>query len=168
MRKAVQTLENISEWSGKVACWLCLALVLLLTYEAFMRYVLERPTIFTYEPSMMLGVSICVLGLAYTHLHQGHVRVDVFWRLLSPRGRALADIIGFLIFFLPVVGIMIWVSGAWAKWSIENHEKMAESYLYPPAWPVRVVMVIGFFMFILQAVAQFIRDIYLAKGEEKL
>lgn len=165
MRKTVQILEATSEWSGRVACWLCLALVLLLTFEVFMRYVLESPTIFSYEISMMIGVSIASLGLAYTHLHHGHVRVDVFWRLLSQRGKAISDIIGFLIFFLPVIGALIWISADWAKWSIETKEIMTKSYLYPPAWPVRIVMLIGFSLFLPQGIAQLIRDIQTAKGK---
>lgn len=168
MRKTVRILETISDWSGRVACWFCLALVLLLTYEVFMRYVLDSPTIFSYEISTMIGVSICALGLAYTHRHHGHVRVDVFWRLLSRRGKALADIIGFLLFFLPVVIVMVWISGDWAVWSITTGEIMTKTYLYPPAWPVRAVMVIGFFMFIPQGVAQFIRDVYLVKRNETI
>ena len=133
-----------------------------------MRYVLNSPTIFSYEISTMIGVTICAMGLAYTHLHHGHVRVDVFWRLLSPRGKALSDIIGFLLFFLPAVLVIVWVSVEWAQWSIETGEIMTKTYLYPPAWPVRAVMLIGFSMFIPQGVAQLIRDIHFVRRNETL
>lgn len=168
MRKTVQVIESFSEWSGKVACWFCLALVLLLTYEVFMRYVLNSPTIFSYEISTMIGVTICAMGLAYTHLHHGHVRVDVFWRLLPPRGKAIADIVGFLLFFLPAILVIVWVSAEWTQWSIKTSEIMTKTYLYPPAWPVRAVMLIGFFMFIPQGVAQLIRDIHFVRRNETL
>lgn len=168
MRKTVRILDSISEWQGRVACWFCIFLVLLLAFEVFMRYGLSRPTTFSYEISMMLGVTICTLGLAYTHLRRGHVRVDVFWRLLSRRGKAIADIVGFLIFFLPVVGVVVWISGEWAKWSFETHEIMTKSYLYPPAWPIRAVMVIGFFMFVPQGVAHFLRDMHFVRRNEEL
>ena len=164
-RKIIPVLEAISEWSGRIACWFCLALVGLLTFEVFMRYILDSPTIYSYEISMMIGVTIATLGLAYTHLHHGHVRVDVFWRLLSQRGKAISDIVGFFIFFLPVVGALIWVSADWAIWSIEMKEIMTKSYLYPPAWPVRLVMLVGLSLFLPQGVAQLIRDIQTAKGK---
>ncbi len=133
-----------------------------------MRYVLNSPTIFSYEISTMIGVTICALGLAYTHLHHGHVRVDVFWRLLSPRGKAIADIVGFLLFFLPAVLVIVWVSAEWTQWSIETGEIMTKTYLYPPAWPVRAIMLIGFSMFIPQGVAQLIRDIHFVRRNETL
>ena len=166
MRKTVQILESISQWSGRIICGFCLALVLILTFEVFMRYVLNSPTNFSYEVSTMIGVTICSMGLAYTHLHHGHVRVDVIWRLLPPRGKAIADVIGSLVFFFPLIILVIYVSAEWAHFSFVQHEIMTKTTLYPPAWPVRAVMVLGFFMFIPQGVAKFIRDIYLVKGEE--
>lgn len=166
MRKTVQVLESISQWSGRVVCGFCLAMVLLLTFEVFMRYVLSAPTKFSYEVATMLGVTVCAGGLAYTHLHHGHVRVDVIWRLLPPRGRAIADVIGGLIFFFPLIIVVTYVSTQWTQFSWSIGEIMTKTTLYPPAWPVRAIMALGFLMFIPQGVAKLIRDIYLVKGVE--
>ena len=166
MRKTVHILDSISQWSGRVICVFCLTLVLLLTYEVFMRYVLNSPTIFSYEVATMMGVTIGAGGLAYTHLHHGHVRVDVFWRLLSPRGKAIADIVGSLIFFFPLIITVTYFSAAWTQVSFIDHEVMTKTYLYPPAWPVRAVMALGFFMFLPQGISKFIRDVYTVKRVE--
>ena len=148
--------------------WFCLALVLLLSYEVFMRYVLESPTIFSYEIATMMGVTITAGGLAFAHKYHGHVRVDVFWRLLSPRGKAIVDVIGNLLFFFPLVIILVYVSGEWAQYSFSIGEIMIKTYLYPPAWPVRAVMVIGLFLFVSQGIAKLIRDLYLIRRNETL
>ena len=146
--------------------WFTLALVLLLSLEVFMRYVLNNPTIYSYEVSTMIGVTIACGGLAYTHLHHGHVRVDVIWRLLPPRGRAIADIITAILFFFPVAFAITYFSAYWTHFSISIGEIMTKTYLYPPAWPVRAIMAFGFFLFISQGVAKLIRDIYTLKGIE--
>ncbi len=78
MRKTVQICEAISEWTGHIVMWFGLALVLLLTWEVFMRYVLQSPTIYSYEYSTMLGVAIGAGGMGFAHKYHGHVRVDVF------------------------------------------------------------------------------------------
>jgi len=166
MRKILLILESISQWSGRVVCWCCLALVLVLGYDVFMRYALARPTIFAYEIAIELGVAIGAGGLAYTHLHHGHVRVDVFWSRLSPKGKAIADVIASLLFFFPVVIFMTYISAQWLQAALETGEVMARTYLYPPAWPVRTVMTLGIFVFMLQGVAKLIRDIYLLRGTE--
>ena len=166
MKKTLRVIETISQYSGRVFMWFTLALVLLLTMEVFMRYVLNNPTIFSYEISTMLGVTIACGGLAYTHLHNGHVRVDVIWRLLSPRGRAIADIVTAFLFFFPVIFAITYFSAYWTHFSISIGEIMTKTYLYPPAWPVRAMMAFGFFLFIQQGVAKLIRDIYILKGIE--
>ena len=168
MRKTVRFIESISEGSGKVFAWFGLALVLLLCFEVFMRYVLDNPTSFTYEVATMLGVTIGMGGLAYTHLHHGHVRVDVFWRLLSPRGKAIADVIGSMLFFFPLLILLAYISAAWVVHSYTMHEISTETYMYPIVWPVRTVMFLGFFLIISQGVAKLIRDLYLLKRNELL
>ena len=110
----------------------CLAMVLLLTFEVFMRYVLNAPTKFSYEVATMIGVTVGAGGLAYTHLHHGHVRVDVIWRLLSPRGKAIADVISSLLFFFPLIIAVIYVSVEWAQFSFVQGEIMTKTTLYPP------------------------------------
>jgi len=129
-----------------------------------MRYALSRPTLFAYETATEIGVTIAAIGLAYTHLHGGHVRVDVFWRLLSPRGKAIADIITSLLFFFPLIIAVTYVAvdEVWFSWSI--NEVMAQTFWRPIAWPIRVTMAVGFLMFIPQGVAKLIRDIYLVRG----
>jgi len=148
--------------------WFCLALVLLLSWEVFMRYVLESPTIYSYEISTMIGVTIAAGGLAFTHKYHGHVRVDVFWRLLSPRGKAIADIVGALIFFFPLVIVLTYIAAKWTHYSVSVGEIMIKTYLYPPAWPVRAVMALGLLLFVPQGVAKLIRDLHLLRKNEEL
>lgn len=167
MRKTVQVFENISEWTGKISMWFCLFLVLMLSWEVFMRYIMGRPTIYSYEISTMMGVTIAAGGLAFAHKYHGHVRVDVFWKNLSPRGKAISDVICALLFFFPLISILVYVSAKWALRSFMEHEILIQTYLYPPGWPVRTVMMLGFLLFLPQGVAKLIRDLYLiTRGEE--
>jgi len=166
MGTIVRVIESISEWTGRVTSWFCLALVLALSYEVFMRYVLGSPTKYSYEVATMLGVSIATMGLAYTHLHDGHVRVDVFWKLLPPRGKALADLISSLLFFFPLIIVVIYISAERVQFSWSMDEKLTSTLWYPPAWPIRAVMVLGLFLFMSQGVAKLIHDIHILKGLE--
>jgi TRAP-type mannitol/chloroaromatic compound transport system permease small subunit len=49
-----------------------------------------------------------MLGAGYTLLHNGHVRVDIFYARLSPRAKAWVDLGGTLVFLLPWLGILVW------------------------------------------------------------
>jgi TRAP-type mannitol/chloroaromatic compound transport system permease small subunit len=168
MKKTVLFIENISEWTGKTTAWLCLAVALLLTFESFMRYVLNNPTIYSAEIAMSTGVAIYVLGLAYTQLHRQHVRVDVVWRLLPPRGKTLIDIIVSILFLFPLLIALVYVSTTELLFSWSIKEILADTYLYPPAWPIRLIIVIGLFLFIPQGIADLIRDLHFVIRKEAL
>ena len=133
-----------------------------------MRYVLDNPTSITYIVASMLGIVLGTGGLAYTHLHHGHIRVDVFWRLLSPRGKAIADVICSLLFFFPLLLVVVYISADWVVHSYVVHEISTETYLYPILWPVRAVLLLGFFLIVPQGVAKLIRDLHFIRRNELL
>jgi len=160
MRTIVRVIDSISEYTGMVVRWACLALVLVLCFEVTARYVFDAPTMWSFETSSMLGGTIAVLGWSYTHKHGGHVRVDVFYSHLPPRGQAILDIALTLLFFFPLLFSFTYVAWnrMWFSW--EMGEVMARSNWYPIIGPIRTVVVLGLFLFALQGVSQFIRDLY--------
>ncbi len=103
MRSIIRVIDSISEWTGKTVRWVCLVLVVVVVYEVTARFVFNAPTLWAFETICMLLCTIGALGWAYTHRHHGHVRVDVLYTLLSPRGRAIIDVGGYLIFFFPLL-----------------------------------------------------------------
>jgi len=131
-----------------------------MVYEVVARYVFDAPTIWAYETAMMLGATIAVLAWPYTHRHHGHVRVDVIYTHLPPRGKVIIDVVCFLLLFSPLLFVLIYTAGtrAWFAWSIG--EVLDEGYWYPPAGPIRIVIVLGLSLFALQGVAHFIRDLH--------
>lgn len=160
MRTIVRIIESISEWTGRAVSWACVALVLVLMYEVIARYVFDAPTNWALETSIMLGFTIAAIGWAYTHRHHGHISVDIISRHLSPRGKAAVDIFLSLFLLFPLLIILAYSSAWWVGWSLSMGEKMGQSTWYPPAAPIRMVLLLGVSLFSFQSVAQFIRDIY--------
>lgn len=159
MRRVLQIIDSISEETAKVTRWACLVLVFVLSVEVFMRYILDRPTLWSYELSTMLGLTIMVTGLAHAHRYGAHIRIDIVYKLFSTRGKAMIDTIGTIFFLSPVVVAFACFSAYWAWHSWSVGEVLTESYWYPPAWPIRVVMFFGFFLFGLQGIAELIRHL---------
>ena len=160
MKKIIRTIDSISEWTGKTGRWLGVLLMLLVTYEVFMRYVFTKPSLWAYEVTVIMAASLYVLAFSYAHLHGAHVRVDMIYSHLPNRGKAIIDVLGGLLLFLPFVILLSinawdWMVTAWA-----TNEKMPITGWYPPAGPLRTVVFYGIALFALQGIAQFIRDIY--------
>lgn len=161
MRKILRVIDSISEWTAKTISWFCVALVLVLVYDVVMRYVFGGATVWAYETAVMLGATIYIMGWAFVHRLREHIRVDIFYVHLSPRKQVIIDIVGTLLFLLPLLVVMIDTSIFYMVRAWKIGEVLAETFWYPPAGPFRTMVVVGLSLFALQMVAQFIRDLHL-------
>ena len=160
MRKVLKSIDSISEWGGKCARWFIVVMILVILYEVVMRDVMNAPTMWGYEVTIAFAASLYVIGYAYTESKHGHVRVDVFYIHMSPRGRAITDSICGFIFFLPAIGLVAFFTYDKMMWSWSVMEKSIEGYWYPPWYPLRTVLFIGWAMLLLQGLAHLSRSLY--------
>lgn len=166
MRKILKLVDAISEQAGNIARWFGLLLVLVVVYDVIARYIFNAPTIWGYEVGIALGMSLYCFGYAYAEKIHGHVRVDVFYIHMSPRAKAIVDAIGGFVFFLPTIAFVVFA--AWNKmwWSWNVMEKSVEGYWYPPWYPLRTMIFLGFTLLLMQGLTNLSRSIYHAiKGE---
>jgi TRAP-type mannitol/chloroaromatic compound transport system permease small subunit len=111
--------EQVNERLGRIVSWLALALVMVQFTVVVMRYVFGVSSIIMQESLLYLHGMLFMLAAGYTFLHDGHVRVDIFYREAGPRRRALVDLIGALVFLAPFC-ITLWalswpyVAASWA------------------------------------------------------
>jgi len=166
MRTFVRAIDALSGYAGGLAKWFCYALILIIVYDVTMRYVFSAPTMWAFETAMMLGGTVYALAYAYTHRYHGHVRVDVIYMRFSPRVRAAIDVLGTFFLFFPLLGFIIHASFAltWRAWAIGETSDI--TYWYPPLAPFRTAVLLGFCLLALQAIAHFIRDLYILAGKE--
>ena len=166
MRRLLRAIDLISEYSGRLSKWFCLALVFALTYETVARYAFNAPTVWAYVIAMMLYGTIGMMGLAYTDHHDGHIRVDIIYTRLSTRGRAIIDASVTLVLFFPLLFVLLRTGSSWMVQAIVTHETMMESFWYPPSWPFRTMVVLALSLFTIQYIARFTRDVYkIVKGK---
>ena len=160
MKAILHTIDLTSEWTAKIVSWLTVVLVLVLVFDVVERYVFGGATVWAYETGTMLGATIYVMGWAYVHRMREHIRVDVIYVHLSPRVQLTIDIIGTLLFMLPLLYVLIDTSIYYMIRAWRIGEVLAETFWYPPAGPFRTVVVVGLFLLAFQTVAHLIRDFY--------
>ena len=160
MRTVFRTIDSINEWMGKCAAWLCPILVLVLCFEVTARYVFGRPTMWAHAMASYLLCMIIALGWGYVHRYREHVRVDVIYAHLPPRGKLIVDTVFTFLFLLPVLGVVAYASYNWAYLAWATGEVYTETFWYPPTGPLKTAVLLGVGLFFLQGVVQFIRDLY--------
>ena len=114
-----EMIDGLNERIGRAVAWLTLAMVLLQFVVVVMRYVFGIGSVIAQEAIVYMHATVFLAGAAYTLLHNGHVRCDIFYSDASPRTRAIVDLIGVFLFLLPMCVMIFWVSwpyvaNAWA------------------------------------------------------
>jgi len=159
-RTLTKGISTLSEWSGRVFSWLVLVLIGTITYDVGARYLFRAPTAWSYDISYMIGGGFMVLGGAYTLLHKGHVRVDVIYNKLSPRGRAILDVTLTLLFLIPLLSIILYYSVQYAWNSLVTNELSSMGTTFKPImWPFRWALVVAVALFLLQGIAWLIEQV---------
>jgi TRAP-type mannitol/chloroaromatic compound transport system permease small subunit len=160
----LHVIDSISEWSGKIISFLLLGLMGIILIEVVSRYVLNSPTVWSFEASLYLFATVTLLGGAFTLLHGGHVSVDIIYNKFSPRVRAVMNVITFFFFFIFVFVLM--QKGGGLTWEAIRVMERTESAWGPVIWPARLVIPLGAFLLLLQGLAKFFRDLAVAMGKE--
>jgi TRAP-type mannitol/chloroaromatic compound transport system permease small subunit len=165
LKKIYDAVGRVSKWSGRIVSLAVPVLIVTITFDVFMRYLFNAPTNWSYELSYMLGTALIALGLPYVHLNGSHIRVDIIYSRLSQRSRLLLDVILTVLLFFPLVFMWTKVFGANAWQSFLTHEQSYDSLWYPTLWPFKTIIVLGFFLLLVQGAATFMRDVLtLLKG----
>lgn len=139
-----------------VAYWAVIS-VFVYYYEVVARYVFNSPTNWVHESMfLMYGMQYMLCG-AYAYREDQHVRVDVIYTKFSPRGKAIADIITSVFFFIFIL-TMLWTGTVFALDAIHNNEVSFTEWGVQ-YWPVKMMLPIGAALMALQGLSKLIKDI---------
>ena len=158
-----RAVDKVNALFGDVADWMVLLSCAVSAGNAFLRYGLSWSSSAWLEVQWYFFAGMVMLGASYTLLRNEHVRVDLIYGSLSERGRLWVDVFGFILFMLPAVILL-----AWMTWPF-----FLDSYLRdegsPNAggllrWPVKILMPLGFALLALQGLSELIKRVALLRG----
>jgi len=115
-----ELIDAINGAVGRTVSWCALALVAVQFVAVVLRYVFGVGWIWVVESIVYIHATLFMAGAAYTLLHDGHVRVDIFYAKASAYQRAWVDLSGSVLFLWPVAGLIIAKAGPYvlASWAI--------------------------------------------------
>lgn len=150
----VNSIDHINRWTGRIVCWLILPLILVLSYEVVARYVFNAPTLWAYDTTYILYGSLFMLGAGYTLLVNQHVRIEVIYSAIPPKMRTILEIVGYLVFFFPAIGGLLYFGIDFARESWIVTEQ-ARSLFAIPIYPFKTVLPVAAFLLLIQGIAKF-------------
>jgi TRAP-type mannitol/chloroaromatic compound transport system permease small subunit len=161
----IDGIELVNEWAGRISSFLIPSLMVVVTYEVLMRYLINRPTVWSFEMSQFLFAGFVALGGAYTFLHHGHVHVEVIVSRLSERGQAIIRLFSWPLFFFFMI---FFLTKMW-ELSLESlfAREHSNSLFDPPVYPMKISIAVGVSLMLLQGIIHFCRDLWLAFAGKK-
>lgn len=160
----IGALDRASEWFGRTLAWLIIIMMLIQFAIVLLRYAFSVNSIFMQELVMYMHASVFMLAAAYTFRHDGHVRVDIFYRGMTPRRQALINIVGIILLLIPVMIFIIASSLGYVvnAWSIL--ESSPDHGGIPAVFLLKTLIPLFALLMIIQGVIEVVRNGYVLTG----
>lgn len=164
MNAIAKAIDTFNEILGRVLAPLIAIITLIVLYDIGLRFFLGRPSDWAFDVTKMLFGAHFMLMAAYGLRHHAHVEVDVLKRLLSRRKQAAVEILGYLIFFVPFIWMLVTFGWNFFARSFSRAET-TYGMVAIPVYPVKGVIVVTAVLILLQAIAIVLRAIQQLREE---
>lgn len=159
LNRLIQSIEAINEKVGQAISWLSLGVVLLTFVVVVLRYGFDLGWIWLQESATYMHAWIFMLAAGYTLKHEGHVRVDIFYRQFSPRQQAWVNLLGSLLLLFPMFIFIAWISFDYVLTSWRISEASGEAGGLAFVYILKTSLFIMPLLMLLQGAAMILRSL---------
>ena len=155
--------DAITEKLGRALCWLLLAAVVISTVNAITRKAFNLSSNTYLEAQWYLFAVTFMLGAGYVFLHDQHVRIDALSSKLQRRTQIKIDVVGIVLFLLPLCFFIVWTSLPSLITAIETKEVSAS----PGGlirWPLYILVPLGFSLLAIQSLSELVKRVAYLTG----
>lgn len=158
-----RAIDRLSATTGVVANWLILLACLVSAGNAFARYLGFGSSNAWLEMQWYMFAGMVLFGASHTLRVNEHVRVDLIYGMVEDKTRHWIDLLGGVVFLMPMCILMIYFSWPWfiASWEVNEASNNAGGLL---RWPVKLMIPVGFTFLLLQGLSEIIKRAAAIKG----
>jgi len=161
--KLSRGIDAFTSWTGKRLAWLILLAVIVSAVNAIVRKVFDTSSNSWLELQWVLFSIVFLLCSPWTLLDNEHIRIDIVNQMLPKRVRDSIDVVGHVVFLMPLCVIMIITGGPFFMRSVEINEQSGNAGGLPQ-WPAKSLIIIGFTLLLAQGVSELIKRIAVMRG----
>lgn len=172
MHIVYRLIDQLNERVGRAVMWLTLFMVLIQFMAVLAIFVFQANVVFGLPMpawqeviNMYLHGTVIMMAAGYTLLHNGHVRIDIFYRTAPERRKDWTNLLGSLFFTLPVCALIYWASskGVFRAWT--SLEGSTDTLGLPYKYALKTLLLIFPILLGLQAISIIIKCILRLRGE---
>lgn len=164
MLKYVRIIDAMNYRIGRIMMYGIFVMMLILLWSSVSKTFFV-PSLWTLEMAQFAMVAYYMLGGPYSIQMGSNVRMDLLYGEWSDHRKAQVDAMTVL-FLIVYLIFLLW--GGWDSlmYSISYGGERSPSVWRPYLWPIKLIMVIGIFLMLLQAVSEFFKDVLRIKGHD--
>ena len=166
LKSICRGIDAVNEWAGRFVAWITALVVLVVFVDVVMRYAFKISFVWTQELEWHLFAFIFLMGAGSTLLKDGHVRVDIFYQRMSPKGQAWVNLLGVIFFLLPGCFMIIDTSWSFVATSYSVLEGSPDPGGIPYRFILKACIPAGFVLLTLQGVSLGIKSLLTLLGQE--
>jgi TRAP-type mannitol/chloroaromatic compound transport system permease small subunit len=157
-------IDRATTWLGRGVSWLILVAVLVSAGNAIVRKAFDTSSNAWLELQWYLFGAVFMLAAAWTLQKNEHVRIDVISSRLSQRTRYWIDLTCHIVFLMPFVLLMAWLSWPffWRSWTTHEQSMNAGGLIL---WPAKSLILLGFIVLIFQGISEIIKTAAILRGD---
>jgi TRAP-type mannitol/chloroaromatic compound transport system permease small subunit len=159
-------IDRLSVVTGHAAAWLTLLMVVATFVIVVLRYVFDSGVVWLQESVTWMHAAVFMLGAAYTLQRDEHVRVDIFYRDMTARRKALVDLFGVICFILPLCVFFIVEAADYvaSSWSIREVSRDSGGLPYPFMPLLKSALIVMPVAVLLQGVSMALKAVSTLRG----
>jgi TRAP-type mannitol/chloroaromatic compound transport system permease small subunit len=164
----IRGIDKFTEYTAYVFCLLNIPLIGANTFEVISRYGFGEPTEWALDTTTQAFGALFMLGAAYALSKGAHVRTDMLWENFSDRTKGLIDAGGYILFFLPTMAVLVFISIDDFLYSMSINERSNATAWQPIMWPLRGVIPLACALLFIQGVSELMKSLWAARTGEFL
>ncbi|MAD41515.1 MAG: C4-dicarboxylate ABC transporter permease [Arcobacter sp.] len=164
MLKLEKFFDKFANIIGYITAIAMVLMIMNVFYDVVMRYFFRSGSIAMQEMEWHLFSVIILLGISYTLKEDGHVRVDLIYDTLKDKKKAMINMIGVILFILPISLLIGTGSIDYVIESYQSAEQSGDPGGLTNRWLVKSLIPISFFLLIITSIGFFIKNLNVYKG----
>lgn len=153
-----KVIDTVNDWLGRLFSVLVLGILGVILCEVVLRYVFQRPQIWTQDAIIMLFASYIILVCAYGFQKKAFVAVDVLFARLPPLAQYILHLVTYGMFLVPFVCAMLPKSWNFFLKAYVTGEQ-TYSVWAAPTWPVKLCLFVGMLLLAIQTVSELLKQV---------
>ncbi|MBC7102036.1 MAG: TRAP transporter small permease subunit [Parvibaculum sp.] len=167
LARIARLIDAVNERTGRFFSWAAILMVLVQFVVVLQRYVFGIGSIWAQESIVYMHGLMFMVVAGYTLLHNAHVRVDVFYRTMSPAKKAYVDLLGTVLLLWPVCFLIFYVAFPYVEASWAVREGSRETSGIQGVYLLKSVILVFAVLLALQGLSTVIHALRILSGAEQ-